>query len=218
MSLGQIKRADIAEIVEEEFVKRKMECKRVDFNWFRSRFHYWYRKENEKPPTDSSISRFLRRSNITLQKVRDHKSKTVEERLADVKDWYLRLDALQRKRSTDGTKRIADEDSYCMDEFSIVISPKTSTSYNRKGAEANQVKEVQALTSRAASGLVTFRYGGEPIGKMHVIFPLAPTKIYGIDSEGEKIVVDWNVRIPASKNIKKEVKGWSKYPNIIPLF
>ena len=135
-----------------------------------------------------------------------------------MKDWLLRLDALQRRRNPIGAKRIEDEDSYCCDEFSIVIKAKSKTSYNRKGAEANQVKEVQDLTSRAASGLVTFRYGGEPIHKIHVVFPLAPKKIYGVDSDGKRVVTDWNTREPASERIKKEMKGWKKYGNVIPLF
>ena len=130
----------------------------------------------------------------------------------------MRLDALQRKRNSFRSKRIADEDSYCCDEFSIVIKAKSKTSYNRKGAESNQVKEVQDLTSRAASGLVTFRYGGQPINKIHVVFPLAPTKIYGVDDEGNKIVTGWDTRKPASDQIKKEMKGWKKYGNVIPLF
>ena len=73
--------------------------------------------------------------------------------------------------------RIADEDSYCCDEFSIVLKPHTSTSYNWKGAEANQVKDGLSLSSRSASGLLTLRYGGDPIGKLHIIFLLAPKKI-----------------------------------------
>ena len=96
------------------------------------------------------------------------------------------MDALQRTRSVDGRVRISAEDSYCADEFSIVIKPKTEKSYNRKGSESNQVKELQELSSRAASGLVTFRYGGEPIGKLHIIFPLAPKKIWAYDEDGEK--------------------------------
>ena len=145
MSIGRVRRSDIAETIDAQFVKRKMLCQRVDFNQFRSRFNYWYNKNNEKPPTESTISRFLKRANITLQKVSDHKSITVEERIGDVRDWFLRLDALQRKRSVDGMNRISDEDTYCCDEFSIVINPKTSTYYNRRGAEANQVKEVKNL-------------------------------------------------------------------------
>ena len=162
--------------------------------------------------------RFLKRSQITLQRVRDHKSQTVEERLDTVRDWFLRLDNLQRKTSIEGKCRIADEDIYCCDEFSIVIKPKTTTSYNRKGAEANQVKELQDLASRAASGLITFRHGGAPIGKIHVILPLAPKKIYDYDTEGKKFIKDWDVRIPASTIIMKEMEGWKKYENVIPLF
>ena len=112
-----------------------------------------------------------------------------------IKDWFLHLDALQHKRVGMDGKRIADKDSYCCDEFSIVIKPKTTTSYNRKGAEANQVKELQDLASRAASGLVTFRYGGEAIAKMHIIFPLSPKKVYNIDAEGE-VLKGWDVRTP----------------------
>ena len=50
---------------------------------------------------------------------------------------------MQRKHTLLPNKRIADEDSYCYDEFSIVIKHKSTASYNRKGTEANQVKELQ---------------------------------------------------------------------------
>ena len=174
--------------------------------------------EDEKPPSDSSIARFLKRTQITLQRVRDHKERTVEERLPEIKDWFLREDALQRERAGDRGYRIAPEDSYCADEFSIVIAPKTKSSYNLKGCESNQVKDHDYLASRSASGLVTFRYGGDPIGKLHIIFPLAPKKIWDIDENGKKFVKGWDVRTPASAVIKKEMKGWAKYKNIVPLF
>ena len=218
MSIGKVRRSDIAEIIDAEFVKRKKSSKRVDFNWFRSRFNYYYHKANETPPSDSTVIRFLRRAQITMQRVRDHKAKTVEERLDAVKDWFLRLDNMQRKRIHFLDKRIADEDSYCYDEFSIVIKPKTATSYNRKGAESNQVKEPQDLASRAASGLVTFRYGGDPIGKMHIVFPLAPKKVFGFDSTGKKFIKTWDVRTPASAAIVKEIEEWAEFDNIVPLF
>ena len=125
-----------------------------------------------------------------MQRVRDHKTKTVEERLSEIRDWFLRLDALHRKRSVDGSWGIAKEDTYAADEFSIVIKKKTETSYNMKGAEANHVKELQDLASRSASGLLTLRYGGAPIGKLHIIFPLAPKKIYAYNEEGIKYIKD----------------------------
>ena len=46
------------------------------------------------------------------------------------------------KRSVNGAC-LADEDSYCMDEFAIVINGKKVQSYNIKGSESNQVKELQ---------------------------------------------------------------------------
>ena len=95
---------------------------------------------------------------------------------------------MQRKHTLLPNKRIADEDSYCYDEFSIVIKHKSTASYNRKGTEANQVKELQDLASRAGSGLVTFRYGDEPVGKMHIVFPLTPKKMYDFDSAGKQFV------------------------------
>ena len=66
--------------------------------------------------------------------------------------------------------------------------------------------------------MVTFRYGGEPLKKMHIIFPLAPKKIFDIDINGNKFVKDWDVRVPASRNIRNEMKGWEQYSNIVPLF
>ena len=86
MSLAQVRRCDLTEIIEAEFVQRRKESKKVDFNWWRSRFHYHFRRENEKIPSDSTISRFLKRAQITLQRVRDHKAKTVEERLPEIRD------------------------------------------------------------------------------------------------------------------------------------
>ena len=63
-----------------------------------------------------------------MQRVRDHKDKTVEERLPAIRDWFLRLDALNRYRSIAGTRRIRKADTYGADEFSIVIKKKTDTS------------------------------------------------------------------------------------------
>ena len=40
MSLGHVRRADIGEKIDLEFERRRKQLKRVDFNWFRSRFHY----------------------------------------------------------------------------------------------------------------------------------------------------------------------------------
>ena len=51
------------------------------------------------------------------------------------------------------------------------------------------------------------RYKGTPIGKLHIIFPLAPKKLYAFDEEGEKYIKDWDVRVPASAAIKNEMKG-----------
>ena len=88
---------------------------------------------------DATIARFIKRARISMQRVRDHKPKSVEERLPVIKEWLLRQDNFFRHRGLG--KRVLDQDSYCCDEFSIVIQPKTSKSYNRKGAEANQVRE-----------------------------------------------------------------------------
>jgi len=80
-----------------------------------------------------------------------------------------------------------------LNEFSIVIAPKTKTSYNFKGCESNQMKDHDYLASRSSSGLVTFRYDGEPIGKLHIILPLAPKKIWDINENVKKFVKDWYV-------------------------
>ena len=125
-----------------------------------------------------------------MQRVRDHKSRTVEERVPVIRDWFLRLDALQRKRSINGKCRVSPENTYAADEFSIVIKHKAETSYNIRGAECNHVKELQDLASRAASGILTVRYRGDPVGKLHIIFPLAPKKIYAFNNEGEKYLKD----------------------------
>ena len=41
------------------------------------------------------------------------------------------------------------------------------------------------------------------IEKLHVIFPLAPKRIYEVDEAGEKKLVGWDVRVPAAAQIKK---------------
>ena len=66
--------------------------------------------------------------------------------------------------------------------------------------------------------MLTLRYAGTLIGKMHIILPLAPKKIWGFDSSVKKILKGWDVRVPASKMIQNEMKEWEKYENIIPLF
>jgi len=85
-----------------------------------------------------------------MQGVRDHKARTVEERLPEIRDWFFRLDALQRGRAGNRGYRIAPEDLYCADEFSIVFAPKTKTSYNFEGCEFNQVMDHDYLASRSS--------------------------------------------------------------------
>ena len=82
-----------------------------------------------------------------MQRVRDHKERTVEERLPEIKNWFLRQDAFQRSRADVGGYRVVPEDTYCFDEFSIVIVPKTKNSYNFKGNVPNQVKDHDYLGS-----------------------------------------------------------------------
>ena len=176
MSLGHIQRADIGEKIDQEFTERRSKALPVDFNWFSSRFEYHFKKANEPVPHRSTIARFLKRVKISLQSVRDHKSKTVEERLDNIRDYFLRRDNIQRTSSSK-TPRITPRDTYSMDEFCIVIKPPCKKSYNRVGNESNHCKELGQLASRAASGLVCFRMGGEPLGKMWIIFPLSPKKI-----------------------------------------
>lgn len=217
MSLGHIRRADIGEIIDREFTDRRAKALPVDFNWFTSRFDYHFRNENEPVPSRATIARFLKRVNISLQSVRDHKNKSVEERLEAIRDYFLRRDNLQRASSTK-TPRISPGDTYSMDEFCIVIKPPCKKSYNRVGSESNHCKEPGQLASRAASGLVCFRMGGEPFHKMWIIFPLSPKKIYSIDDEGEKIVIGWDVRCPAAKRVMNEFETYKKYSNVVPLF
>ena len=92
MSKGHIRRADIGELIDEEFTARRAKCLPVDFNWFVSRFNWHFRKHGEKVPRNSSICAFIKRANISLQAVRDSKSKTVEERLEAILDYFLRRD------------------------------------------------------------------------------------------------------------------------------
>lgn len=66
MSKGHIRRADIGEAIDNEFVARRAKCLPVDFNWFRSRFNWPFRKANESTPSDLSIAAFLKRANISL--------------------------------------------------------------------------------------------------------------------------------------------------------
>ena len=217
MSMGHIRRADIGELIDREFTERRAKALPVDFNWFTSRFDHHFRKENEPVPSRSTIARFLKRVKISLQSVRDHKSKTVEERLDSIRDYFLRRDNLQRT-SPSNTPRISPCDTYSMDEFCIVIKPPCKKSYNRVGSESNHCKELGQLASRAASGLVCFRMGGEPFHKLWIIFPLSPKKIFSVDDQGNKTVIGWDVRRPAANRVMKEFETYKKYKNVIPLF
>ena len=86
MSEGHTARPDIDEIISHEFDIRRKQIKKVDFAWFKSRFHFLYKKDNQKPPSDSKIHRFITKERISVQRVRDGKTKTVEQRLEEMKD------------------------------------------------------------------------------------------------------------------------------------
>ena len=60
-----------------------------------------------------------------------------------------------------------------------------------------------------------FRFAGEPIGKMWIILPQQPFRLYGVHANGEvmldendkKIHEGWDVRRPASRTLQKEFKN-----------
>ena len=54
---------------------------KISFNWFVATFRKEFKSASEKAPSTGKIQRFLKRRGITLQAVRDNKSKTVGERL-----------------------------------------------------------------------------------------------------------------------------------------
>ena len=74
------------------------------------------------------------RANITLQRVRDHKPKSVEDRIEQVRTQLCRLDTFQRQgeRMDPVFGRVAPSMMFGADEFSGVMFPHMSTTYKKR--------------------------------------------------------------------------------------
>ena len=68
------RRPDLEDKVLLEFEKRRNKLLPVNFFWWRAAFHKVFIEAKEEVPSDGKIHGAIRRADITLQTVRDHKS------------------------------------------------------------------------------------------------------------------------------------------------
>ena len=129
-------------------------------------------------PSNSKIHRMIRDANITMQCVRDHKKKTVHERIDQVRKQLIRIDRGQRSRGKGKRDQIygrfSPEMTFIFDEQYIIMFPKTKKTYNPKGAPDCHVKIPAGLDTRQASGCPIFKMKGPQLKQIIAILPLAP--------------------------------------------
>ena len=102
MSQSRIQRDDLETKVYMNYRFRKDVQKRhIDFSWFMRQFKDFFQRENLPAPSKNKILGFLKRREISLQSVRDRKSKTVEQRIDQIRDQFCRLDEFQRQSMSD---------------------------------------------------------------------------------------------------------------------
>ena len=201
------KRPDLEDKVLLLFEKRRDMHLPVNFFWWRSTFYKIFTEADEPIPSDGKIHNAISRANVTLQSVRDHKSKTVAERIDQVRAQLIRLDRVQRSpgsNSRDTTYgRFAPDSIFAFDEHSGVMFPKTKKTYNYKGYSSCHVKIPNNLDTRQMSCCPIFSFGTEQLKNVAVILPLAPT-VTKKDAKGRPL--SWDVTTPASPKIAKEMK------------
>ena len=78
------------------FEQRREALLPVDFAWWRATFHKVFKTNNEPLPSDSKIHRAIKLADIIYQSVRDHMTKSVAERIDQVRTKLIRLDRVQR--------------------------------------------------------------------------------------------------------------------------
>ena len=168
------KRPDLEDKVLLMFEKWREKCLPVNFFWFRTTYNKVFKEADEIIPSDGKIHAALKRADITLQSIRDHKSKTVRE----VRKQLIRLDRVQRspgRNPRDPTYgRFSPEHIFAFDEPSGVMFPKTKKTYNFKGYASCHARVPNNLDTRQMSCCPIFTFGKEQLEKVAVILPLAP--------------------------------------------
>ena len=93
MADSRISRPDLESEVYVRYRYRKDKLKlKINFAWFHAVFRKVFSDAGETIPSANKVQGFLERGRITLQSVRDKKSKTVEERIDKVRDQLCRYD------------------------------------------------------------------------------------------------------------------------------
>ena len=190
-----------------EFEKRRNKLLPVNFFWWRAAFHKVFIEAKEEVPSDGKIHGAIRRADITLQSVRDHKSKSVAERIDQVRRQLIRLDRVQQStglnRRDPTCGRFGRGDVFAFDEHSAVMFPKTKKTFNHKGSASCHSRVPNNLDTRQMSGCPIFCFGHEQLPKVAVVLPLAPSVS---ERDINEKPVAWDVTIPSSPKIKKEMK------------
>ena len=212
MSKTRIRRADLEDLVIQEYEERRFVKKLAcSFKWFKARFDHHFREAGEKLPSKNKITCCFRRKDITLQRARDTKPKTVEERIHVAREHLVRLDGYYRGKTNNKKRdlvygRVPLERNFAFDEYSGVMFRKDKTTYNPKGSKSCHVRVPANLDTRQLSVLPLFCFGTKQLPFIAAILPLQPKKFF----DDEKKLVGWDVTQPASAQILVEMEGWPK--------
>ena len=174
MSESRIERSDLESEVYMAYRHRKdVQKKQINFKFFERLFKDIWSRENLPVPSKSKIHGFLKRRRISMQAVRDTKTKTAEERIDKVRDQLVRLDEYQRSGVEDPVYgRCGPENMWQYDKFALSVQQKVKRSYGDKGGEDNHVKHGKDMFSREMTGIFFARYLGEQPKKTYAIISL----------------------------------------------
>ena len=133
----------------------------ISFGWFMRKFADVLASEDLIPPSKGKVQGFLLRRGISLQNVRDRKSKTAAERMNQIRDQLCGLDEFQRRDIVDSDYgRASPEKMFMYDEYSISVISRAKRSYADRGGDDNHIKQPNDLFSREMTGIFFGRYKG----------------------------------------------------------
>ena len=209
MSKSRIRRADLEDLAILDYEDRRFNLKlAVNFKQFKSRFDHHFREAGEKLPSNAKIVRCFERKDITLQRARDTKEKTVSQRIDAAREHLVRLDKYYRGKAKGRRDskygRVPLGRNFAFDEFSGVMFREDKTTYNPKGAPSCHVRIPRNLDTRQLSVLPIFCFGEQQLDKVFVILPLEPKKLY----DNQNNLIGQDVTKPASTIIRMEMGSW----------
>jgi len=168
-----------------------------------------FRDTGEILPSKNKITCCFRRKDITLQRARDTKPKTIEERSYVAREHLFRLDEYYRGKSNNKKRDLVYrmERNFAFDGNSGVKFRKNKTTYNPKGSKSYHVRVPVNLGTRQLSVVPLFYFGTEQLPYIDAILPRQLKKI----SHEKKKLVGWDVFTqPASAQTLVEMEGLPK--------